>query len=102
MTTLCPCCGKEMSEPRAPISVLMDMPLSNKERKIVRMLADAYPRPVSVRDLINMLFVGDTLGTGLKVYVCNLRKRLPEYGWNIPRNSSGRGHYGAYRLEPVE
>lgn len=74
------------------------------ERKIVESLARAYPRAVEKSALIDLLYDDDPQGgpddpgNVVSTLVCRLRSKLPNYGWTIPRNKTGAGAYGRYRL----
>ena len=105
MTTPCPCCGAPVEG--VPAQDLIDASLSMTERKIVDCLIRAYPRRVTNEHLIEFVY-GDRWDGGpedpsgtLKVITARLRKKLPEYGWEIPYSKGGPGNYGSYQLSKI-
>lgn len=105
MTCLCPTCGHETIQ-RAPIEGLTSAPLGRVERRIVEALARAYPGHISSDRLIDIIY-GDKADGGpdnprviISVTMIRLRRKLPAFGWTIPKARSGPGTEG-YHLEPI-
>lgn len=105
MTMHCPTCGHETSH-RAPIEGLTSAPLGPVERRIVEALARAYPRYISVDRLADIIYGNEAGGgpdnprTTISVIMIHLRKKLPLFGWTIPKARVGPGSEG-YHLEPL-
>lgn len=109
MPMICPCCLQAMPVERAPIDVLELAPLTPMERKIVKALADSYPRRVTMRQLVDACYWDDPEGGPdnpngtIYVTVSHLRRKLRAYGWTIPKIKCGPvTGYNAYCLAPVE
>ncbi len=108
MPVICPCCLQAMPVDRAPVGVLELAPLTPMERKIVKALADSYPRRVTMRQLVDTCYWDDPEGGPenpelvIRLKMGSLRKKLPSHGWTIPKIKCGPvTGYNAYRLEPV-
>lgn len=104
----CPCCGRPMEAPRAPLDDLVSIPMEGKQRGVLEVLQEIYPRAASKEFLIERLYdysgdgPPDTVEQIIKVYVSRLRKVLVPYGWTIPSCRNGRGSHDRYRLAPIE
>lgn len=106
MTVLCPCCNQAIAG-RAPIEALSEGRFPPQMRTIVDVLSKAYPRPVSMGNLIDALYGNDPNGGPddpeqvIRIRICSLRPQLEQYGWAIPLSTGGPGNYGRYRLAPI-
>ena len=106
MTHQCPTCGHEVDE--VPVEALCDGKMSAGQRKIVEALALVYPRSLTMPQLVDSVYANDIDGGPdnaagvLHILICRLRKKLPQLGWIIPKNKSGAGNFGRYRLEKIE
>lgn len=103
--TICPCCGHEIAAPRAPIEALEAAPLPTVLRRIVNVLAEAYPRSVSSDFMIAEIYRGarepEFASNCVSVQMARLRDKLAIYGWTVPRSQGGRGNLAGYRLAPL-
>lgn len=103
----CPCCGGTLGNSSVRVNMLAELPLTGTERVLVKRLIKQYPLGVSKEALFNAVYGLDPDGGpegGVKVisvFVCHLRSKLNRYGWDIPRNGSGSGNMGIYRLAPI-
>ncbi|KAB2716629.1 hypothetical protein [Brucella intermedia] len=92
---------------RNPTIELEDAPLTRGQKNIVDALAAIYPRRIYIDDLVDHVYAFDPNGGPdgaqqvVRTQICNLRKRLPSFGWTIPMNHKGPGNHGYYRLAPV-
>lgn len=109
MPVICPCCLQPMPADRAPVDALELAPLSPLQRRIVKALASSYPRRVTMQQLIDACYWDDPEGgpvtaeTVIRKMLHEIRKKLPPYGWTIPRMNPGPAvGYNAYRLEALE
>lgn len=100
----CPACGQPMADGRTPLTGLAAADLSALRRKLVDLLAKAYPDPISGPDLIEAIY-GDDPDSGpefaesaLGDAIRRTRRLIEPFGWTIPR---AKPHAG-YRLKPVE
>lgn len=106
-TTTCPCCGGTLRKAGVRLAMLDQLPLTGTERLIVSHLVTRYPLGVSKQALFDDLYGLDPDGgpesgvNVISVFVCHLRRKLNQYGWDIPRNGSGSGNMGFYRLAPI-
>lgn len=105
MNVHCPTCGHLLSA--IPVAGVSEVPLEGQARKIVELLAKAYPKSVSRTAIWDALYGDDPNGgpdnpdAVINVRIYRLRRQLAPYGWTIPRASTGRGNHGRYRLAPV-
>lgn len=106
---LCPCCRRPLEEGQTvDIKHLVDARMPRNHRILIETLARAYPRRVTIEHLVDQLFDDDPDGGPdnpvhvVRVHINRLRKKLPKYGWTIPKNNGGRGVNGTYRLEPLK
>lgn len=92
---------------RDPYEELGLVDFTGGQLAVIEALSDAYPRRLSLRDLIDSVYQLDPNGgptyaeNVIRVHITKLRKKLPEHGWMIPSNRAGRENVGFYRLEPV-
>lgn len=92
---------------RNPTEELANAPLSRGQKNIVDALAAIYPRRMHIFDLVNHVYALDPNGGpdnamgSVRTQICNIRKRLPMFGWTIPKTFDVQGQHGWYRLEPV-
>ncbi|NYD84397.1 hypothetical protein [Brucella intermedia] len=92
---------------RNPTTELEDAPLTRGQKNIVDALAAIYPRRIYIDDLVDHVYAFDPNGGPdgaqqvVRTQICNLRKRLPSFGWTIPMNHKDPGNHGYYRLQPV-
>lgn len=106
MTHHCPTCGHAIDE--VPVKALCDGRMSAMQRKIVEALALAYPRSLTMPQLVSSVYADDIDGGPenaagvLHILLVRLRKKLPQLGWTIPKNISGSGNWGRYRLQKIE
>ena len=104
MTIRCPTCGHPLKGGAAELAALSEIRCSNSQRKVLKALIKAYPKSVTTEQLVFALYSDDATGGPLgaeatvKQYVYYLRNLLPEYGWDIPKSTVGRGNRGIYRL----
>ncbi len=103
MSVLCPTCHRPMNA-YPPIEALKEARLEPQLRKIVDLLAAAYPRAVLVNAIFDSLYGEDPQGgpdnpgNAVKGRVSRLRKRLSPYGWTISHANCGTGSEGRYCL----
>lgn len=89
---------------RNPVIELDQAPLSRGQKNIVDALAAIYPRRIYIDDLVDNVYQLDPNGgpenaaDTVRTQICYIRKRLPQFGWDIPYNSRGAGNRGYYRL----
>lgn len=92
---------------RNPTTELEGAPLPRGQKNIVDALAAIYPRRIYINDLVDNVYAFDPNGGPdgaqqvVRTQICNLRKRLPSFGWTIPMNHKDPGNHGYYRLQPV-
>lgn len=105
---LCPCCMRPLEDGQTvDLKDLSEVRMSKQHKVILAALIRAYPRSVTLGHLVDQLYSSDPNGGPvsaemvLRVRLTELRKRLPEHGWAIPSNTSGKGNRGTYRLKPV-
>lgn len=102
----CPTCGHAVEE--VPIKALADARFSRTQRKILAALAKSFPRDMSLRSLVEDVYAEDPSGGPdnasrvIFVLVSRLRRTLPDLGWTIPKNNTGSGNHGRYRLQKIE
>lgn len=107
MTFRCPCCGQPVNS-AVPPSELQQINLTNMESRIVKTLADAYPRRVPMRDIIEDVYHDHPKGGpyeakgSVRMAIMAIRPKLEPHGWRIPNNFSGHGTRGTYCLEPID
>lgn len=110
MTTLCTCptCGQALPMPRATVDALLTLPLGKNERRLIDVLAKAYPKPVEHWRLVHALYGDDPNGGPetadkiISVYMCRLRPKLRPLGWTIPDGTHHCGTRADRRLLPLE
>ena len=106
---LCPCCLRPLEAGQTvEMTHLLDARMPAQHRTLIEALIKAYPRRVTLDHLVDRLY-GDDIDGGpddpkqvIRAHVVRLRKKLPKYGWTIPKNNSGRGVNGTYRLEALK
>ena len=104
---LCPCCGSRIERPDLPIDGLNHIRLTPKQRDILGVIVESYPKPVTAELLIETLYGGDpnggplTVRNVLAVHVSRIRGIIEPYGWTVPLNRKGSGNTGLYRLEKI-
>lgn len=100
----CPTCGQTTAA--LPIARVLDAPLTRAERRMVEVLVQKYPTPIPITALVEAVYYDDASGGPddpeqvVRVFIGRLRRKLPAYGWTVPRSKSGPGNYGSYRLQP--
>jgi len=86
----------------SPSIDLQDARLTFQQRRIVDALADAFPRRMHIKNIIEAVYFDDPQGgpdnahNTVKVQIFNARKRLVREAWNISRR--GVEPLGYYRL----
>ena len=100
----CPCCGAEMDFTK--VDQLLFIDLSGVQRKILDCIIESYPRPQTMIELLRYTYPNpvDEPEHGemtIRVNITKLRKKLPEYGWTIPSQQSGKGKIARYKLVEV-
>lgn len=107
MTILCPCCQQPVAH-HMPAKALADAKLSSSERRLVGAMSKAFPRSVTMSDLVNALYSNNPSGgpdnaeNVVRTMLTSVRKKLPAYGWEIPRSKGGAENVGFYRLQPIQ
>lgn len=92
---------------RNPSQELDQAPFSRGQKAIIDALSSIYPRRIYIDDLVDNVYQLDPNGgpdnahQTVRTQICNIRKRLPQYGWTIPTTRKQQGQHGWYRLEPV-
>jgi len=103
---ICPCCGGPMAD-AVPVEDLLHMSVPQQQMRIIKALADAYPRAVSKSQLIDAIYWDDPDGgpdnpsNVINQQLCRLRPLVSMHGWTIPMARGGAGNYGLYRLLPM-
>lgn len=101
----CPTCGQALPTGTVPIEALLDIRAEGTMLKIIEELIRAYPRRVSIANIVDALYGDDPNGgpddprAVIRVLISRLRPILAGYGWTIPKNTSGFGAHSHYRLE---
>lgn len=98
----CPCCGAQMASPG--LEALRYVTLPRMERRVLDELIDAYPKSLSIQQLVNLVWADDPTGgpdtanNSISVYLHHIRRKLSDFGW-----SAGRipGSYAGVRLWPL-
>ena len=102
MTIHCPCCHQPIEGVRMPVEALSSTRLLKRQRTIVAALAQAYPHPVEIADLVDATYGADPDGgpdladKAVRSAIAHIRQRLKEHGWAVSKGSRRR-----YRLEPI-
>lgn len=108
MRILCPTCRQPLVDHEIPVEMLVGLDFTPKERAVLRALAEVYPSSLSTERVIFALYGDDvdggpvTADRAVHQFISRIRKRLPAYGWNIPKSQGGRGSKGFYRLARIE
>lgn len=107
MMMCCPTCRQPLADHEIPVEMLAEFDFTPKEKVMLRALAAAYPKSLSTDQIIAALYGNDIDGGPVTAdrivhqFACRMRRRLPEFGWQIPRHGGGRGNKGEYRLVPI-
>lgn len=107
MTMCCPTCHQSLPDHEIPVEMLAEFDFTPMEKVVLHALAAAYPKSLKTDQLIIALYGDDIDGgpvTADKIvhqFIYNLRRRLPKYGWQMPKQGGGRGNKGEYRLMPI-
>lgn len=97
----CPCCGQDIDK-TPPVDSLKGLLASHGHisRRIIELLAGAYPRSIAGPRLADLVYENDPDGgpanNSMSVVIFHLRKKLEPCGWTIP-HANGHG----YRLEAL-
>ncbi len=81
----CPCCGAEMHTPG--LAALRHVRVTPFQRKVLDVLINTYPRPMSARQLAARVYADDPNGgperseNCVSVYLVRIRKAIKPLGW---------------------
>jgi len=106
VTACCPTCGQEIIDP-IEMEGLLDR-FSRNRRKIIRCLIRAYPRPVTIKALVEFVYGDDPNGgpdtpeNVLQSTMTHMRPIMRDMGWEIPKATNGRGNFALYRLRRID
>lgn len=100
----CPCCGSEMRN-HFDLDQLKYVDFSEKEKLILDTLIKIYPRKTSMDFILQEMYPFDNEPDQsyqvFMVVIGRLRKKLPAYGWSIPRAGYGKSKKASYGLTSV-
>lgn len=100
---ICPCCGQQMPG-GLPVEALENVYFPPTELKIVSALARTYPRGMTARALVDVVYADDPNGGpdgaehSMRQFIHRARKRMQPYGWRV----GGFGRTGQLRLQRIE
>jgi DNA-binding response OmpR family regulator len=103
---ICPCCGQTIAE-KSSVEFLADAKMSVTQKLILEVLVKAYPRKVRREAIFYHVWGNDPNGgpeqpyTNLAVHLGRMRPVLAMHGWTVPKNKSGAGNIGSFKLEPL-
>ena len=84
---VCPCCGRPFDAEFTP-DMLLDLPVTGMQKRILDALVDAWPRGLGNHALIDAMYWDDPEGGPLeaervlKVHLFRLREKIEPMGWS--------------------
>lgn len=91
----CPTCGHQMPVAEMDLLRLVEtVALTAKRQVVLDALIEAYPGPITVRQLAEVVYgrFTDPNLHSMRVLIYHLRKDIDPYGWLIPASKWGRGY----------
>lgn len=98
----CPCCGGEIKS-TVQMDALRHVPAAPRERALMDILVQSYPRHMSISQLADRLYADDMDGGPVTANRCvsqllfRIRARLKPLGWT----AYGMGQVKGVRLEQI-
>jgi hypothetical protein len=108
MTICCPLCGGSLAAGRVPVEALVELNVSEQQRRILEELVRAFPRSVPKTSLIDALYFDDPDGgpdnprNVLSQQLSRIRAALHPYGWSLSNAQRDGSNYGRVRLVKLE
>lgn len=86
------------------LAALRHLSLPPRERQVLDVLINAYPRPLSTRQIVDRVYGDDPSGgpetaeNAVRVYMWRLRQKLETFGWTAKKEKGRSG----VRLQQTE